>query len=115
MADSIKTYTGVEATRSYLAPQNYLDTSHIIATVDAVEITQSDELTDTTFVLEDQSGSIYATFGASITLNSLDIVIKRVTPEAALVVFDNGSTIQARDLNTAFNQATYIAVEAKEQ
>ena len=115
MADSIKTYTGVEATRSYLAPQNYLDTSHIIATVGGVTITQSDSITTTTFVVEDQSGSIYATFGASVTLEGLEVIVKRDTPEAALVVFDNGVTIQARDLNTAFNQAIYIAVEAREQ
>ena len=114
MADSIKSYTGVEATRNYLAPQNFLDNDHIIATVDGVPITQSDELTATTFFLEDQSGSIYAVFGASVILDTFDIVLQRVTPEAALVVFENGSTNQARDLNVAYAQATYIAIEARD-
>lgn len=115
MADSIKEYVGDDGVRSYIAPQDYLDASHIVATVDGVEITQSDELTTTTYILEDQSGTIYATFGSAIVLQGLNIVIKRVTPNAALVVFDNGSTYNANDQNTAYLQSLYISVEAKEQ
>jgi len=115
MADSIKTYTGVEATRSYLSPQEFIEKEHIIATVDGNTITQSEELTTTTFIIEDQSGSFFATFGSAIILDTFDIVLTRVTPTSPIVDFDNGSVIQARDLNTAYNQAVFIATEAKEQ
>jgi len=113
--DSIKNYIGDDTVRSYIAPQSYLERSHIVATVDGSEITQSDELTDTTYILENQSGTIYATFGSSIVLQGLDIVIKRVTPNEPLVVFDNASTYDANDQNTAYLQSLYISVEGREQ
>ena len=115
MPDSIKTYTGDESVRSYIAPQDYIDNSHIVATVDGVTITQSDELTTTTFILEDQSGTMYATFGSSIVLQGLEVIIKRVTPNAPLVVFENGSTYDANDQNTAYLQCLYKIVEHDEQ
>jgi len=112
--ETIQKYTGVEATRSYLCTQDFLDASYIKASVNGLTITQSDELTDTTFVVEEQSGSYYVTFGASIVLEGAFILTIRDTPTTPLVVFDNGSTIQARDLNVAFTQAVHIAVEAKD-
>lgn len=113
--ESIKTYTGDDGTRSYLSPQEFIDESHITASVDGVDITRTDTLTDNTFVVEDQSGSYYATFGASVVLQGLEIIVKRTTPKSPLVEFDNGNTYNASDLNTATNQAIYIATEAAEQ
>ncbi len=115
MSTSFTQHTGDEGVRSYLAPQDYIDKSHVQAFVDDVQVTQSESLTPTTFILEDISGSIYATFGSSITLQGLTIDIKRTTPQEAIVDFQNGSTNQASDLNTAFQQAVYIAIEAREQ
>lgn len=113
--ETIKQYTGDEATRSYLSPQTFLDKSYIYASVSGLLITQSDTLTDTTFIVEEQSGSYYATFGASILLQGGNIIILRKTPSDPLVVFSNSSTIQARDLNVSFTQAVHIAVEVDDQ
>lgn len=115
MSTSFTQHTGDEGVRSYLAPQEYIDKSHVQAFVDDVQVTQSESLTPTTFILEDISGSIYATFGSSITLQGFTIDLKRVTPEASIINFVNGTTNQASDFNTSFQQASYIAVEVREQ
>ncbi len=115
MSTSFTQHTGDEGVRSYLAPQEYIDNYHVKAFVDSVEVTQSDALTPTTFILEDISGSIYATFGSAITLQGLVIDLKRVTPETSIINFVNGTTNQASDFNTSFQQASYIAIEVREQ
>ncbi len=115
MSTSFTQHTGDEGVRSYLAPQDYIDKSHVQAFVDDVQVTQSESLTPTTFILEDISGSIYATFGSSITLQGFTIDIKRVTPETSIINFVNGTTNQASDFNTSFKQSSYIAVETREQ
>ncbi len=115
MSTSFTQHTGDEGVRSYLAPQDYIDKSHVQAFVDDVQVTQSESLTPTTFILEDISGSIYATFGSSIILQGFTIDLKRVTPEASIINFVNGTTNQASDFNTSFQQSSYIAVEVREQ
>ena len=115
MSTSFTQHTGDEGVRSYLAPQEYIDNYHVKAFVDSVEVTQSDALTPTTFILEDISGSIYATFGSAITLQGFTIDLKRVTPETSIINFVNGTTNQASDFNTSFQQSSYIAIEVREQ
>lgn len=115
MSTSFTQHTGDEGVRSYLAPQDYIDKSHVQAFVDDVQVTQSESLTPTTFILEDISGSIYATFGSSIILQGLNIDLKRVTPETSIINFVNGTTNQASDFNTSFQQSSYIAIEVREQ
>jgi hypothetical protein len=115
MADSFKTYTGDETIRSYLSPPEFIEAANIKAFVDGIEQTQSDGLTTTTFIVEDISGAFNVTFGSAIILEGLDLLIQRVTPQTPYVDFQNGSTNQARDLNTSYQQAVYIAIEAREQ
>lgn len=113
--NSIKIYTGDDGVRSYICPQEFIDRSHIKVTVDDVELTQSEELTLTTYIVEDQSGTWYITIGNDIALTGLEVVALRDTPTAGIVDFVNGSTLQDIDLTTAYRQAVYVAEEAKEQ
>lgn len=110
MANSIKQYTGDGVTGKWLAPQEFLDASHIRVTVNAVELTQGVD-----FEVISESGSLYVELDSSYHALTDPIVVWRNTPVSGLVVFTNGATYDANDQNMAYYQCLYAIEELREQ
>jgi hypothetical protein len=70
------------------------------------EITQGTALTN--YTVASNNGSI--TFNANLTVDDF-VVIERTTDDTLLETFTSGSTVRARDLNSAFERVLFIAQE----
>ncbi len=70
------------------------------------EITQGTALTN--YTVASNNGSI--TFNAALTVDDF-VVIERTTDDTLLETFTSGSTVRARDLNSAFERVLFIAQE----
>lgn len=100
MALSQVTYIGNGATQTFSLTFNYISKNHVKVFVNGVE--------DLTFTFPTSS---------SVTLTSIPpsgslVLIKRVTPSSPIVDFVDGSNLTEVMLDTATNQAIYIAQEA---
>ncbi len=70
------------------------------------EITEGTELTN--YTVASNNGSI--TFNEDLTVGDF-VVIERSTDDTLLETFTSGSTVRARDLNSAFERVLFIAQE----
>ena len=70
------------------------------------EITEGTELTN--YTVASNNGSI--TFNEDLTVGDF-VVIERTTDDTLLETFTSGSTVRARDLNSAFERVLFIAQE----
>ena len=70
------------------------------------EITQGTALTN--YTVASNNGSI--TFNANLNVDDF-VVIERTTDDTLLETFTSGSTVRARDLNSAFERVLFIAQE----
>ena len=70
------------------------------------EITQGTALTN--YTVASNNGSI--TFNANLSVGNF-VVIERTTDDTLLETFTSGSTVRARDLNSAFERVLFIAQE----
>ncbi len=70
------------------------------------EITQGTALTN--YTVASNNGSI--TFNADLSVGNF-VVIERTTDDTLLETFTSGSTVRARDLNSAFERVLFIAQE----
>lgn len=100
MALSRVTYTGNGVTQTFSLTFNYLSKSHIKAFINGVE----------------DVGITFPT-NSTVTLSSVPaigalVLLQRVTPTAPIVDFVDGSNLTEVMLDTATNQAIYIAQEA---
>jgi len=99
MANSYVDTPGDGSTVLYPFTFGYLDPAHITLLVDGVSVT---------FTFSGQQ-----TVQADVApANGTNVRVKRTTPTAALVDFNNGSTLLEGDLDTATLQSIYIAQEA---
>lgn len=95
-------YVGSGSARMYAVPFSFIDRSHVVVTLDAVQTTAFEWLDDGTIQFTNAPGS------------GTIIRIERSTPHGPLVDFQNAALITETDLNLAALQALYIAVEAAE-
>lgn len=102
MANTSVSYTGNGSLRLYSVTFPYLNQSHVVVTLNGV--------VTTAFTFPTSASIQFTTAPAS----GVVIYIHRVTPQTPLVDFVDGSTLTEALLDTATNQAIYIAQEAYE-
>jgi|TARA_R110002124_G_scaffold78037_4_gene208628 hypothetical protein len=100
MALSRETYVGDGVINLYSVPFPYLSKTHLQVFVDAVS--------DTTFTWVTDSSIALTTVASS----GVAVVLKRVTPTAFMVDFEDGATLEEGDLDTATRQALMVAEES---
>lgn len=101
MANSYAGYTGNGSNRNFAVPFPYISQSHVTVKVNGVSVTfawLNPSLIQTTV----------APAGSTM------VVVKRTTPTAPLVDYEDGSTLVETDLDTSALQAQYIGEELQD-
>lgn len=102
MALSSVTYSGNGSTTQFAVPFQYLFPTDVSATVNGV-------MTPFTFV-----NPGVAAFTAAPPASSIVIISRHTNILTPIVVFEDGSTVEASDINTAELQSLYLAQEAND-
>ena len=102
MAVSIVTYTGDGSTSQYIITFDYIDRTHVSATVGG---------TAASFTFINDTTIQFKTAPAS----AAEVKLVRQTPVAALVDFTDGSTLFEADLDLAHRQNRLLAEESRDR